>query len=67
MDRGYRTQNGFYLGDLVELPDGREGHIDEIVTQQVHVWYNKSVDIYQFATVVRLDDELWLDISLTRL
>jgi hypothetical protein len=59
-DRPYATHNGFYIGDEVELPDGRRGCIDEIVHKVVHA------DVGATYSVVRLDDELWLDGWLTR-
>lgn len=59
-DLPYATVNGFYLGDEVGLPDGRRGCIDEIVHKHV---FGKDDDVQ---SVVRLDDELWLDSWLVR-
>lgn len=56
----YATHNGFYIGDRVQVPDGRFGCIDEIVHLHVH---GREGDVH---SVVRLDDELWLDGWLTR-
>lgn len=56
----YATHNGFYLGDEVVLPDGRHGCIDEILCKEVHT------DGEAVYSVVRLDDELWIDGWLTR-
>lgn len=63
-ERPYSTYNGFYFGDTVQLPDGRRGCIDEIVLPEVYA----DVDGDRLCTysVVRLDDELWLDGWLTR-
>lgn len=59
----WRTEQGFYLGDAVETPDGRRGCLDEIVVPLVH--YSDEHGTWT-ASVVRLDDEFWLDGSLTR-
>lgn len=60
----YRTCCGFYLGDQVRLPDGRTGCIDEIVVDEVAADVDGATRIVY--SVVRLDDELWLDGWLTR-
>lgn len=65
-ERSYATYNGFYLGDEVELPDGRRGCIDEIVVREVRADYDRSGDHYPTYSVVRLDNQYWLDGWLTR-
>lgn len=60
----YVTHNGFYLGDEVQLPDGRRGCIDEIVLPKVYA--DVDGDVACTYSVVRLDNELWLDGWLTR-
>lgn len=64
-DRTYATEAGFYLGDRVELPDGRKAEIDEIVLRNVN--FQVEPELYESVTVVRLDDEYWLDRQLTRI
>lgn len=64
-ERSYATDSGFYVGDVVELPDGRIGCIDEIILRNVN--FKVSPHYYENLTVVRLDDEYWLDRQLTRI
>lgn len=64
-DTPYATDSGFYIGDEVELPDGRVGCIDEIVKKDINYW-SHGIGTYK-VTLVRLDDEYWLDTSLTRI
>lgn len=61
--RPYATENGFYLGDAVRRPDGRKGRIDEIVVQ--HCSFLTSFGTFT-GSVVRLDDEFWMDGALAR-
>ena len=64
-DLAYATDNGFYIGDRVEVPDGRKGDIDEIILKGVN--WQLDHETYVTVTIVRLDQELWPDIQLTRI
>lgn len=71
LDRGYSTDAGFFVGDNVELPDGRKGSIHMIVLRNVNIRHNSET--YITASVVRVthstngDLGLWLDHQLTRI
>lgn len=63
-ERDYATDMGFYVSDRVALPDGRLAYIDEIILRNVNKWIEPN--LVDNLTVVRIDDEYWLDSQLSR-
>lgn len=69
----YQTDSGFYVGDRVELPDGRKGYIDRITLKGVNYSHYTDPSSDTKASVVRVvggmlqDYGKWLDCQLTRI
>lgn len=65
------TENGFYVGDMVQLPDGEKASIIEALPYRIN--YCISNDEFADASVVKvqlyagLSEQYWLDIQLTRI
>ena len=64
------TDSGFYVGDKVETPDGKIGHIKSVTVHNVN-WQVNPEEYTAFSVVaVEMEDshaQYWADLQLTRM